>query len=115
MDTRYKRVARSAALTRDLNESIAAWAESQRALPAETVQFYCECGDLQCFERVALTRDQYKAVRTDSMRFAVLPEYVNREVERVVEEHGDYVVVKKAEELRSIVEDVGHPRRPDAS
>ena len=114
MDARYERVARSAALTRDLNESIAAWAESQTALPAETVEFYCECGDLQCFERVALTRDQYKAVRTDSLRFAVLPEYVNPEVERVVEEHGDYVVVKKAEDLRTIVEDLDSRRR-DAS
>jgi hypothetical protein len=114
MDTRYQRVARSGAVTRDLNESIAAWAESQRARPTETVEFYCECGDLGCFERVALTRDQYKAVRTDSLRFVVLREYVNPEVERVVEEHGNYVVVKKAEDLRSIVEDLDS-RRPDAS
>ena len=111
MDTGYERAARSAALTRDLNESIAAWAESH-ALPAETVEFYCECGALQCFERLAVTPDQYKAAHTDSMRFAVLPEYVNPEVERVVEEHGDYVVVKKADNLRGIVEELDSRRRP---
>jgi hypothetical protein len=111
---RYERVARNEAMSRDTNEAIAAWLERQGTVPSQKVEFYCECGDPQCFERVALTREEYEAVRTDSMRFAVLPEYVNREVERIVEEHDGYVVVKKAEDLRGIVEDMDPRRSPGA-
>ena len=104
MDARYERLARNEALSRDVNERIAVWSERQGIRPGEKIEFYCECGDPTCFERVALTREEYEAVRTDSARFAVLPEYVNPEVARVVEEHDGYVVVKAAEDLRGVVE-----------
>jgi hypothetical protein len=82
--------------------------------PGEKIEFYCECGDEKCFERVALTREEYEAVRADSARFAVLPEYVNPEIARVVEEHDGYVVVKTAADLRGIVEDMDARRASNA-
>jgi hypothetical protein len=63
---------------------------------------------------VALTREEYEAVRTDSARFAVLPEYVNPEIARVIEEHDGYVVVKTAADLRGIVEDMDARRASNA-
>jgi len=115
MDARYERLARKAALSRELNERMAVWSERQGIRSGEKTEFYCECGDADCFARVALTRDEYEAVRTDSARFAVLPEYVEPEIGRVVEEHEGYVVVKMAQDLRGLVEDMDARRAPDAS
>src|SRR3954451_6370080 len=106
MDGRYERLARNEALSRNLNEQIAAWSASQGLRAGEKIEFYCECGDSTCFERVHMTREEYEAVRTDSARFAVLPDRVKPEISRVVEEHDGYVVVKTAEDLRGIVEDM---------
>jgi hypothetical protein len=80
----------------------------------EKIEFYCECGDSDCFARVALTLEEYEAVRTDSARFAVLPEYVEPEIGRVVEEYEGYVVAKMAQDLRGLVEDMDARRAPNA-
>jgi hypothetical protein len=56
-------------------------------------------------------QDEYEAIRSDEMRFAVLVGHVMPEVERVVSEHdGRYVVVEKREEVRAIAEDRFGPR-----
>jgi hypothetical protein len=56
----------------------------------------CECADESCTERVAMTGEEYAAVR-DSGRFAVAPsgEHVIPAVERIVEMHPRYWVVEK--------------------
>jgi len=114
VDARYEGLARNEARSRDVNEGIAVWSSRQGIPPGEKIEFYCECGDEECFERVALTREEYEAVRADSARFAVLPEYVNPEIARVVEEHDGYVVVKTAADLRGIVEDMDARRASNA-
>ncbi len=110
MTSRYERVARNEARFRETNERVAAWSERAGTFPAETIEFYCECGDSTCFERLSLTRAQYEAVRAGSDRFAVLMGHVVPGAERVVEDHGSYVVVRKASDLRRIVEQTD-PRR----
>ena len=111
MELRYERVAMNEARFRETNERIAAWSEREGVFPAEKIEFYCECGQSTCFDRLSLARADYEAVRTDSARFAVLPGHVFPAVERVVEDHGDYVIVKKAEDVRRIAEETD-PRRP---
>jgi len=110
MASRSERVARNEARFRETNERLAAWSERAGTFPAETIEFYCECGDSTCFERLGLTRAQYESVRAAADRFAVLPGHVVAGAERVVEHHLDYVVVKKASDLRPILENTD-PRR----
>jgi hypothetical protein len=65
MDERSARLAANEAVFRAGNESIA---KAMRGR-AERAEFLCECGDPQCFERVALSQQEYEAVRSHPARF----------------------------------------------
>jgi hypothetical protein len=93
-----------------VNERVTAWSERQAAPADRKLMFYCECGDPQCFERVYLTAQEYEVIRTDSMRFVVVPGHVFPEAERVVAEPDGYEVVQKYDDLRDITESMD-PRR----
>ena len=101
---RKSRIARNQSLFRDINEAAMAWPDRQAATVTEHFAFYCECADEHCFERVWLTWSEYEAVRMESARFVVAPGHVFPQAERVVEEHETYVVVRKHEDVRDIVE-----------
>ena len=57
--------------------------------------FFCECADVDCMEKIRMTLREYEAVRDVSTHFAVKPGHVLPENERVVEERVGYVVVEK--------------------
>jgi hypothetical protein len=107
---RTVRMARNQSMFRAVNERVTAWPERRAAPATEKLMFYCECADPKCFDRVWLTSPEYEALRRDSTRFAVLPEHVYPEVERVVAEPDGYAVVEKNEDLRRILERID-PRR----
>jgi hypothetical protein len=81
---------------RDINEGIARgqWPGEEN----KPVSFRCECARLGCNLLIELTLAQYEAVRSHSRRFFVCPGHELPEVERVVENYGNYVVVEKREE-----------------
>ncbi len=109
---RNERIADNETLFRAANERMAKWPEvEQAATRGEMVAFLCECGYIDCSERVELTGDEYEAVRANSARFAVLPGHELPEAERVVDDHGSYLVVEKHEDVRDIVE-ATDPRAP---
>lgn len=110
MGSREGRIAENEAAFRAVNERISEWPEHDEAPDTESIAFVCECGDVQCFERVYLTRRQYEEVRADSARFAVTPGHELPEVERVVDRHPGYSVVEKDESVRDSTE-ATDPRR----
>ena len=114
MTSRAVRLAENETLVRAINERLTGRPDHRAAAASDKVEFYCECGAPDCFERVSLTGAQYEAVRTDSARFVVAPGHVFTEVEQVVEEHDGYLVVEKKKDVRDIVEQTD-PRRGPAS
>jgi hypothetical protein len=94
------RVARNEALFREFNERVEGLAgDSPR------VDFVCECGDLDCLERLALTRTTYEQVRSDPRRFVVVPGHEDRDIERVVaRREGHFVVEKMAAAAKVAIE-----------
>jgi hypothetical protein len=94
------RVARNEALFREFNERVEGLAgDSPR------VDFVCECGDLACLERLALTRTTYEQVRSDPRRFVVVPGHEDRDIERVVaRREGHFVVEKTAAAAKVAIE-----------
>ena len=103
--TSEERVARNEALFREFNERVEAVAdgldihgegESQR------IEFVCECGSLECLDRIELTRGQYEAVRADPRRFVVVPGHEDPGVARVVEQHPRFLVVEKLDHAAEI-------------
>jgi hypothetical protein len=99
MGPREERLAQNEALFREVNERIAEVATHfiEVETTGEVVEFTCECGHLECAERLAMTVAEYETIRAESTRFAVLPGHELPEVESVVERHPTYLVVEKRE------------------
>lgn len=102
---REVRAARNQSVFRAINEKMAELDASFSAL-TDTCTIACECADTGCVETLELTREAYQAVRSEPRHFAVLPGHVIPDVERVVEEHGNYVVVEKLQVAGEVAEAV---------
>jgi hypothetical protein len=89
-----ERIARNEALFREFNERVEGLADT---VGADRIRFVCECGDLDCLDRVELARAAYEEVRSDARRFFVAPGHEKPEIERVVAGGEGYLVVEKLE------------------
>jgi hypothetical protein len=89
------RIALNEALFRQVNERVKDVSEASWALESNPTGFVCECGLRDCTERVRMRLSEYEAVRAQPTTFFVMPDHVIPEVERVVADHGLYVVVEK--------------------
>jgi len=88
--TRQTQNAEIQALYREVNERI----RDVTSPPADT-EFLCECAEATCTEAVAMTLQEYEAVRGNPRHFLVLPGHELDEVEDVVEQHDGFTVVRK--------------------
>jgi len=107
--------AQNEALFRKLNERLKELDDSLDTAPigapaGELEEFFCECGQLDCMARFEMTRVQYEAVRAHPERFVVLPRHVSADIERVVEEHDQFVVVEKRAGPAAEVAQASDPR-----
>jgi hypothetical protein len=88
-----ERLARTESIFRDVNERVA---ETAERFDVEEPEFFCECSDKDCVERVPATLDEYEETRSDGTQFLVLPGHEDPRIESVVEEHGNrFAIVKK--------------------
>jgi hypothetical protein len=92
---RTERIGVNEALFREVNERIGRL-QVDLGEPS-TFEIVCECGVASCTERFPITSDEYRALREDVHRFAVVPGHEWLELERIVERHADYVVVEKTD------------------
>ncbi len=80
---------------REMNE----WTEEDRdtrdGLDREIDVYLCECGDATCSDPISLTRPEYEAVRSVSVRFAIAVNHENPEIDRLVTQFDRYSVVDK--------------------
>ncbi len=97
--TADERRAQNEAVFRDLNERVKEIDErlepNGMGSPAAELEFLCECGDLECATRFAMSRPEYEAVRQDPSLFVVIPDHVDKKIEDVVEVRPGYVIVSK--------------------
>jgi hypothetical protein len=92
MNPSQERVAEIESLFRNVNERIATAADNYEV---ESAEFFCECHDPACGERVVIALDEYERVRSDGTRFVHAIEHVEPRFERVVERRKSYAVVEK--------------------
>jgi hypothetical protein len=106
-----ERRAHNEALFRDLNERVKEIDErlepNGMGNPVQ-LEFLCECGNLDCATRFAMTRSEYESVRKHPSQFVVIPEHVNEEIEDVVEIRPGYVIVSK----RGAAAEIAHETDP---
>jgi hypothetical protein len=93
-DFQKERLARNEDLFREVNERINASAQSHGP-STHPYEFFCECSDTTCMERVVLTLAEYEHVRAEPTRFVVKRNHVIREIEHVVESVPDHMVIEK--------------------
>lgn len=60
-----------------------------------TLQFYCECSDENCRQRIELSVSTYGDIHQNRSRFVVLPGHEVIEVESVIETNDAYTIVEK--------------------
>jgi hypothetical protein len=97
VDSRAKRVAQNETLFREVNERVEEVASgfADQGEEDRLIGFVCECGRRDCTESIQAKRAQYEAVRSNPLRFLVLPGHEDEEVERVVERTDRFLVVAK--------------------
>ena len=100
-DLRKERIAVNEGLFRNANERMAQWEEVREG--TDPVLFVCECADPDCRRRISLSREEYEAVRQDSKHFAVIKGHEIVDAETVIDDHGEWVVVEKNEEVADTV------------
>jgi len=95
MDERKRRIGENETLFRAINEEVDGLNRSLAALTDETIHIVCECGNIECQQRLVVPLDVYEAVRADAARFFVMPGHELPSTEDVVEEAESYYVVRK--------------------
>lgn len=63
--------------------------------PAQPLQFYCECSDENCKERIALKLDMYNDLHNNRKQFLIKPDHEVASIERIVLKDSNYTVVEK--------------------
>lgn len=96
------------AVFREVNERIT---ELAGALGLERrLELVCECGNAACAQQIEMTKDEYEALRSHPLYFAVYPGHEAPDVEAVVEKHDGYDVVRKSEGAPADLAEDTHPR-----
>lgn len=105
MDPRLERIAKNEEVFRATNREIER-AEEQAGPAADGIlEVICECGRESCNGVITLSLSDYEDVHGQKDRFVVLRGHESPEIERVVDDRGNFLVVDKVGEAEEIVED----------
>jgi hypothetical protein len=94
MDERARRVGENEALFRAVNEQVSQLSEQFESVE-EPMSAICECGRLDCNDRLEVTTTAYERVRDDGALFLIKPGHVAEDVESVVRREDTYWVIRK--------------------
>ena len=61
----------------------------------DPIAFLCECSRLDCRERVHLKPSLFDRIHKDPEQFVLVPGHEMPEIERVVDQVGDFLIVRK--------------------
>jgi hypothetical protein len=106
-----ERIAETEALFRDVNEQIA---ETAERFDVSAADFYCECSDPACHDRLEVPLEDYEEVRGESTHFIVSPGHEDERVERVLAQRGRYAVVDKVHRVVAAIVTRLDPRGHEA-
>jgi hypothetical protein len=95
MTSREERMARNEAASREINEEIEE--AYQGVPPANRLDIVCECALKMCDRSIDITMAEYRMVRSDQRQFAIVPEHLAADIERIVYETDRFAVVAKRE------------------
>ena len=103
--------AKNETIFREMNE----WTEEAndarlgRDRPADV--YLCECSDRRCSDPITLTRREYEAVRAVPIRFAIVVNHENPEIDRVLLENERFATIEKFYGAGARIARATNPRR----
>ena len=110
---REERIIRNEALYRELNERVREIEEDMTLRGVVDArpygEYFCECGLEDCMEKIRLSPEEYEQARSDSKRFAILPDHLIADVERVLHREERFAIVEKMDGERELA--LSDPRR----
>ena len=109
MDERERRIGENEALFRMVNDEVRGLNRRFEA-NADPMSVICECGRVDCTDRLELQPPEYEAVRENGRLFAIKPGHDDPQVERVVERHANYWIVEKDEGAAAELAEASDPR-----
>jgi hypothetical protein len=59
------------------------------------LDFYCECSNPTCHERISLSVEEYEAVHRNNKQFIALPGHEDKTIEEVIKQRDGYNVIQK--------------------
>jgi hypothetical protein len=95
MADRVRRIGENEVLFRHVNEQMRALDDKLPATGVDTHPFVCECGNIECGEKIMLNVGEYERIHEDPAQFVAVPGHEMPAVEDVVEQHEDYIVLRK--------------------
>jgi hypothetical protein len=95
MNERARRVGRNEGIFREINEQVEGLNRNLADISDNQMHIVCECGDLECVERLVVPLPKYEEIRADSALFFIRRGHDIRDVEDVVEQTEAYDVVRK--------------------
>jgi hypothetical protein len=95
VNERERRIGENEALFRQVNERLRDVNDAFGSVTGD-FEIVCECGDVDCAERITLTVDEYTDLRSDPRYFAVIRGHVAEDVEEVIRRGDRYDVIQKS-------------------
>jgi hypothetical protein len=92
-ESRERELVQTQVLMREVNEQIHQLSNRFGERDSRTV--ICECAHGGCATEIEISPDDYNRVRNFPTRFVVVSRHEDASIERVVENHNDYLVVEK--------------------
>jgi hypothetical protein len=93
-DERAFRIGLNESVFREVNERLQELADKFE-LQEETLDLVCECGSIDCDQRIRVSAADYERVRAESTRFVVVPGHELPDVEDIVQHGKGFDVVEK--------------------
>jgi hypothetical protein len=95
MSSREERMARNEVASREFNEEIEEAYQGEP--PSNRLDIVCECALKMCDRPIDITMAEYRTVRSDLRQFAIVPEHLIGDIERIIYQNDRFALVSKRE------------------
>ena len=96
---------------REMNEWTADGRAGVDGEPSRLDTYLCECSDGGCTSPIRLTHREYEAIRSEPVRFAIVVDHENPELDRVHAENARFATVDKVYGPAVLIARATDPRR----
>ena len=103
--------AKNETIFREMNERTEEANDARLGTDRPMDVYLCECSDRRCKDPITLTRREYEAVRAVPIRFAIVVNHENPEIDRVLLENERFATIENFHGAGARIARATNPRR----